>query len=31
MQVEENIKHSVCGLKSQILIVNSTISLVYEY
>lgn len=24
MQVEENINHSVCGLKSQILILNST-------
>lgn len=29
MEAEENIKHSVCGLKSQILILNRTISSVY--
>lgn len=30
MQIYENIKHSVCGLKSQILILNNTMSSVYE-
>lgn len=31
MQVEENIKHSMCGLKSQTLILKNTNSSVYEY